>query len=654
MKNVARHVSHLAFHVFRFTSCATCLAALLLPSFPAAALDVVVSSGRIHAAPGQEVPITVNVNGLPHGVRADVRCRVINHLSSVTATFDGATDAAGKASFSFAPTEEYGYEVWAEASANGEWASASAFFACSRNPYATAVDYSYKANLTRYLDLRPDGTPYPKGKPGNPQLLALIEERVAYFRTNYLNVVESQPYWLMGAFEPGILPADNIFTYAFAYSSVNGWRWLFQRCHDYGISCVVYSAAFLSGLDGSEFARKNPDLISYERNGIPCGGIDTQNTAAFRAYYADYPASLKDWDKKPGLRGKAPDFTCGRVNCVELRAVDFAIAAVREGKPFMGYDGIRFDGHYTVPALGDPLGVSSKVLDYAGNAQPIGAAGDALTARNMRHAMGEIRASFPDFMFGFNWAGFREADTKALAALQEPAAIAPGSFILDECAKGALCPTARDNKWTDFIRIMGAEADLARAYDSFLFAGWQGGPGWREIDTRYAKAVSWALGFRWIAGGELPHGPAFTLYNQFAYRYSEYILSNARDRITANEAAKLISVGAADNRLPWFKDFVYRSKGKGPRFVVINLINPPVEDHLVADAKVPPAARNVIVTLRKELFAGGTPDIERIAALSPDYRPFLQPVKIEAAGDTLKVTSPDFGYWSVLVIPYQP
>jgi hypothetical protein len=626
---------------------AVLLALLVLASVASADLAVQVWPDKLQVRPGEPVQLQVTVTGLTAGQTAAVQCRVARLLDQEAAKYDGTTDAAGKVSFTFKPTAEFGYEVTATATAGGQEARGREVFACAQNPWSACVAYGGDS-------LRSWNMPKP-GEQYDPYITKRIADWVADWRTNYESVGE-----ILGiAYDPfsSVAPPPGIDNYFSgqgdtAYrSTVSGLKKLTSDLHANGIYSTVYVNSSVSGVGGTEFARKHPEYLIFTRDGSVFGGLNTQTLPLLQRFYQQYPASLTDKEFQPIIDSISPGgLHIAPLNFEHPELAHLGAESIIRGREVLGYDGVRYDGHYSVPAIGDPLAPSSMYLDYAGKPQPSVRDGDALTARNMKLTMTESRAKYSDFLFGFNWAGFRPDNGDWVMSSKEAATIAPGSYILDEVAKGAGEAAAPDNRWVDFARNMTEEAERARKFGAFLFAGWGGGPGYNEVDTRWIKAFSWAGGFRWIPGDNRNNKAAWRLYNQFAFRYSEFLLSNTLHRLPLEEATKLVQVTAS--RPIVYERFVEQLQNADGRFLVINLINSPVEERITQQAAVPPVAENVQVTLAPELFAGGAPRLAEARVLNPDATEQSQTLPLQAAGGKFTATVPSFSYWSVLVIPY--
>jgi hypothetical protein len=209
-------------------------------------------------------------------------------------------------------------------------------------------------------------------------------------------------------------------------------------------------------------------------------------------------------------------------------------------------------------------------------------------------------------------------------------------------AKGALSPSAPENKWQAFTAQMSAQADRVRRVDNYLFAGWGGGPGQKVVDTKQVKAVSWACGLRWICGGYSKEQWFADLkrdYNRFALRYSRFILDNRLRRLSPEDAEKTLTLTAS--RPVFWNRFVQRLDTGDRRFLVIHLINEPLEKGLTVDAIQPPPAENVTLAL------AAAETVKHAWYLSPDD--VAQPVKLKLENRTLSPL-PVLKNWGIVVV----
>ena len=631
------------------------------------ALEVTVRPDKLRVKPGESVKLDVTVKGFPAGQTADVDCRVTGGLDETAATFTGKTDAAGKAQFEFSPKKEWSYGVTATAKAGADSATASDVFTCAANAYQVAVAYGVPAVYGQ--DVLPDGSPAPEGPVQNPHRIKNIADQVNNFRANYLTVGElmGPAYCSFSSIKP---PVPNYFK-GFHYNySTNAIRELIKELHRNGISSVMYVNACVSGMAGLDFARKHPEYLAYAPNGIPFAGIATKTIDTHQWYLDNYPESLKqvsDMQKqKPepeavkyggGFASLASDYP-GIINALldfeDIRLAEIGAEKVLEGQDYFGYDGIRYDGEYQVPSIGDPLAPSIDLRNWKGEKQKIGKEGEALTVRNIRRAFEIMRKKDPNFMIGMNNASFRTDQMGDRAVTSDyTKIISPGNWILDEVAKDSLSPASSTHRWVDFIKEMSAQADRVRKVGNFLFAGWGGGPGQKVVDTKLIKAVTWASGLRWCCGGgerdpEVVN--ASQRYNRFCLRYCGFILNNTLLRLPADKAKALINVES--KRPILWENFVQTLQADGRNYLVIHLINQPLEDGIVVEAQEPPVAENVAITIDNSIFSKGKPDAAQSRLLSPDLTKELPPLSVKTSGTKTVLGIPELKIWNVIVIPY--
>ena len=429
------------------------------------ALEISVRPDKLRVKPGETVILDVAVKGLPAGETADVDCRVTQGLDETAATFTGKTDASGKVQFSFTPKAVWSYEASVTAKAGTETASASDVFTCADSAYAVAVDYSIPEVYGP--DVLPDGSPAPEGPVQSSFRKQEIETVVARFRNQYLTVGELMgvAFCSYSSIKP---PVPNYFK-GFHYNySVNVVRSLIDELHRNGISSVMYVNACLSGLAGTDFARRHPEYLAYLPDGTPFnGGVDVVSMEAHLDYVAKYPESLKRTEKdkefEKKLRGAYPGFINAWLDCRDPRVAEIGAEKILEGQAYFGYDGVRYDGEYRVPSIGDPLAPSFDFRNWQGEKQAVGKEAEELTVRNMRIALDAMRKNNPGFLLGLNNADYRSDYMGDRAATSDYGKlIAGGTWILDEVAKNSLSPTSSTHRWNDFIRDMSAQADRVR------------------------------------------------------------------------------------------------------------------------------------------------------------------------------------------------
>jgi hypothetical protein len=638
-------------------------------SFQMLALEVAVRPDKLRVAPGESVKLEVKVKGLPSGQIADIDCRVTSALDDTAATFTGQTDTSGQVQFTFAPKKEWSYGVVVTAKAGTESVSASDIFTCAKNAYAVAVAYGVPEVYGQ--DILPDGSAAPEGPVQNPSRLKNIADQVNNFRNLYLTVGE-----LMGpafcSFSSIKPPTLNYFK-GFHYNySVNATRQLISELHRNGINSVMYVNACVSGMAGLEFARRYPEYLAYQPDGMPfTGGISTKTIDVHNWFIDNYPQSMKEVSAMEkmtpppemvryggdlaSLKSDYPGIINALLDFEDVRMAEIGAEKVLEGQEYFGYDGIRYDGLYQVPSIGDPLMPTRDLRNWKGEHQKTGKEAEALSVRNISRAFELMRKKDPDIMIGMNNASYRSDEMGDRAVTSEFGKVtSPGIWILDEVAKNSLSPASSTHLWKDFIVEMSTQAERVRKVDNFLFGGWGGGPGQKEVDTKLIKAVSWACGLRWMCGGgqrdpKVQH--ATHIYNKFCLRYSQFILNNQLKRLSADKAKALISV---DSQRPiLWENFVQTLQDGDQNYLVIQLINQPLEEGIVIEAQEPPTVNSITLSLDNALFAKGKPLAGQARVLSPDLTTESQSLALKSNGSKTVLTIPELKIWDVIVIPFK-
>ena len=119
------------------------------------------------------------------------------------------------------------------------------------------------------------------------------------------------------------------------------------------------------------------------------------------------------------------------------------------------------------------------------------------------------------------------------------------------------------------------------------------------VDTKQVKAVAWACGLRWLCGGYSKEQWFADLkrdYNRFALRYSQFILDNRLRRLPTAEAERTVTL-ASSRPILWNR-FVQRLDTGDQRYLIVHLVNQPLEKGLTVDAVQPPPAEKLDFPVR--------------------------------------------------------
>ena len=113
---------------------------------------------------------------------------------------------------------------------------------------------------------------------------------------------------------------------------------------------------------------------------------------------ARYRWNFDQFRERTQTKGKV-EWNGVAVNCDELDCVRYGYQEIARSAQKYGWDGVRFDDHFTLESVWD------GGVNFDGTAYERGGDFEALSARNNRLARDIMRAKTPDFLIGYNYAG---------------------------------------------------------------------------------------------------------------------------------------------------------------------------------------------------------------------------------------------------------
>jgi hypothetical protein len=387
-----------------------------------------------------------------------------------------------------------------------------------------------------------------------------------------------------------------------------------------GMRAITYGKCMAGGLPGWELARRRPQWFSVNAHGRtmgrPADVWDLEHWQEADKYkYADY---------------KYP-WTYRWVDLRRLDALDYGIDALIASARQFGWDGVRFDSG----------GFRAHFVD--GKFDGI----DSFNARNTRRMKERLWEAHPGFLFGYNTNDpIGQAATKAAAPLTP--ADPCGHEFREMLAGGGLWmfEGLRDRPhfwgrrtyltWRDYATDMVQAVHTIKGYGGHVCFSY-GDPGLYKFILGTMLGAHDYMGDHQRAKGSEHWG-------QFLTRWSG-VLWDHRLRALPN-AEQVVQV--ATERPVWWKEFANELVvSPTKRYVIVHLLNPPVNDAVgkTADEIPAPIAQATVQvrhgreTLVRALFiAPGAPN--RAVALTPQYD------KIGLANFTL----PRLDIWAMVVV----
>lgn len=377
-----------------------------------------------------------------------------------------------------------------------------------------------------------------------------------------------------------------------------------DRAHTHGIRVMMYASCHPAGPFGWEAAYRHPEWF-LDGNGLlptlapaEVEALDKWNNPEWRQAHPGNPG----WLRVP----------------VDLRtpqALDHGIGALIDGARHFDWDGVRFDGHYTIHGF------------------------DEISTHNLRRLKERVAAERPGFELGYNYGRAPEWRSGWTHEMRE--AMAGGGIYLQEGIRAWWKDSAKYASWRDYATNELRIAKRLQALGGFYSCMW-------ESERLPPEQAFYKVVYGLIAGG---HPALFTGervpycrdWGAFLTRWSRFLW----DRSLRAASAEGLAVTPAESLFwrPLVQELVASA---GCRFLVVHLVNPPPED-AIAETRLPPAAGDVSVTYR--LAAGES--LARAMLVSPQHDPFARTLPAETDGGTVRFTIADAPLWSMVVLELQ-
>jgi hypothetical protein len=377
-----------------------------------------------------------------------------------------------------------------------------------------------------------------------------------------------------------------------------------KGAHDLGMKVVTYGKHVACGPDGAELARKKPEWFYPLNPGVK--QLDEWNDEAARARK----------DTKFGWQSFSLDLN-------RVDTLDYGIKQIIDSAKLFGWDGIRYDGHYTVPS-------------------------DAVSTWNMRRLKESVWESHPDFLLGFNysWA----PDTWPMITQEMKEAMAGGGMWMQEAIGhyGFSTDGRRYSNWTQGNSLVPAFApnELKAAKDVAAMGG-----SYHCIlglENSPPPARVYKLVYSLIAGAHSVYGSHEGVgggrnWGKFMTRWSAFLWH-----------PRLKPVDKPESRIAVDKPGIYwapitQEMVDTPtrKFTVIHLVNPSPDDSIKATT-LPAPLDNVGLTIKPSPGA----KIVGMTLVRPDSEPYAQDLKLEKLNSqgAYEINIPQIAIWAMVIV----
>ncbi|MFA5810389.1 MAG: glutamine amidotransferase, partial [Thermoleophilia bacterium] len=404
--------------------------------------------------------------------------------------------------------------------------------------------------------------------------------------------------------------------------------------HRLGMKVMMYNNATPSGWVGAAWGRKHPEWLAYNYMGSMLGH-------AAKLYVEDLE-KMKSWHKtmdpgeRPAERWRGFQPFLLAVGS-DSRLVDFGCDQMLSAGNDLGYDGVRFDGHWTIGQFWTTLG-----YDIKGRRLNRGASVDAANTGITRQMKNYIGKRKPDFRFGYNYGlNYEYAAAKSPEEFRE--ACSDGGMILFEGAMfdgshsewrtGALAMREAALRVHQNGGILFGQARMLHARDTFPV---------NDFSLRYLLITNFAATSH-IYGGVYSKHPSYLplqgTYYRFALRYGELLYDEKLCPIQNPQRHLSVTVDGKEHPDLWWKMYTYKRPLNGKYQIITHLVNMPAPGITKTTStidKQPLPIKDVILRFPHSPT--------RVFLLDPEAEPWID----DRVGAT-SLTIPKLKSWKVVV-----
>ncbi len=393
-----------------------------------------------------------------------------------------------------------------------------------------------------------------------------------------------------------------------------GFKHLLGEAHKVGVKGITYGKACAGGIEGFKTFQRHPDYIGTS----PQSGISTEAMGTFllEVMLNNEYGGWQDWQSL-WCNWETNDAT-----------VDFGADAIIASAKEYGWDGVRWDGHFT---------------------------------GKMARFKQRMNAAVPGFVHGYNIA-FANPGSEIFL---------PSKPVDDfhECAKDhglMMDESAREYSHTNysygrpeiFYQAICREGDYMKRIGGLpLFITFDMAS---QLDATYNVIMGLAAGQRYTymtSPGDFPAGQLtrwLTRWSAFVWDDTKRI-GNAAEAVTV-QAAPLAGVTVAAGAkepypLLWQESCWIRDVAPGHKQLLVNIVNPP-RYPAFANRVQPPSRKRTDVRIAVKVPAGTK--LTALAHLSPDVATGMEPLTGKTDAGNCAVTVPQVGVWSIVVFDVIP
>jgi hypothetical protein len=437
----------------------------------------------------------------------------------------------------------------------------------------------------------------------NKQRYANYYERFAWAPCDYSDMTpDTELFWSGQTQYPG---------------SITGLKGEIDAAHRLGIKAITYGKSCGASFFGAETYRRFPDLFQHS----PDYGTGSE---AFSTFYLERMARGEYViDAGPDVSSMWQHWASFWVKSTP-EAVDFSARETIASAKMLGWDGVRWDGHF---------------------------------AGLMPRFVKQVNAELPRFVHGYN-AAFANAGGTVFTPTPPPDdfhQIAAGhGMVMDESVRDWSHTNFSSGLMRPYWEAIAREADYVKRIGGLpLIITFDIASG---LDTTLDVLFAVACGQRYTYLTAPPSDFAFGSLPRFLTRYSAFVWDDTA-RVAEPEKFIRVASGDAENAKtkqaasPWWQEATWvRRLANGRQQLLVNLINPPGYSAFCNRVQPPPVMRTG-VTVSVDALAGAK--LVRAFEVSPDLVEGLAIRTVESKDRTHAIELPRLRAWSIAVFEFE-
>ena len=405
------------------------------------------------------------------------------------------------------------------------------------------------------------------------------------------------------------------------HESTDKLKLMIDTAHEHGMRAITYGKCMAGGVSGWEMARRRPEWFMVDIYGRTMGRPTTvwdldHWHEADKYEYSDFSYA----------------WTYRWVDLRRMDALDHGIDELIGSTRQFGWDGVRFDSG----------GFRAHFVDGEYNGH------DAVNTRNMKRLKERIWKVYPDYVLGYNTDNPKSKDGREYPldpadpiAHEMREMLAGGGLWMGEAMNDWNNGSVHYTSWSQFARDSVRYTRTIREYGGHFCYSYGLGDDGKAADL-YKFVIGTMTGAHQYGLSHIEAGGS-EHWGRFLTRWSALVWHHNLDPLENPEA--LLAVKS--ERPLWWNEFANELVIEPRRrLVIVNLLNPPLNDQIAATRDMlPDAVDDCILTLN---IPRGQ-KLQKVFFVSPGSPNRSQGLKAVEKGASAQVSVPEFDVWAMVV-----